>query len=208
MTLPASLAYAGGSTNPQGSEILNGQMNFHVAISKLNTDVQNVGGSIGGQSVAAGNTLDVTTMQDTNVTNKQFSTSVNIAASANVNAKNIGGDVGFVSQAACNSANVSTDPTTTAVYSNQECYAQDPSASINANLRNVGGGVSLASVAVGNTFSEDTNAPNAPVQNYQINKSSVYGTTNATIKNVGGNVGLSASAVGNSAQIVHYNIGN
>lgn len=208
MTLPASLAFAAGSTDPVGSQILNGQINFNTAASKLNAEVQNVNGSVGGQSVAVSNTVDITTMQDTHVTNKQQSQATTIDAQTNINAKNIGGNVGFVSQAVCNSATVSTDPTVTDVYSNQECYAKDPNASVNANLSTVGGSVSLASVAVGNTFSEDTNAPNAPVQNYQINNSTVYGTTNASVKNVGGNVNLSASAIGNSAQIVHYNIGN
>jgi lipid-binding SYLF domain-containing protein len=75
---------------------------------------------------------------------------------------------------------------------------------MNANLKNIGGDVSLATTAVGNTFSEDTNARTAPVQNYQINNAGTFATSNTTVQNVGGGVSVSATAIGNNAQIVHY----
>ncbi len=96
------------------------------------------------------------------------------------------------------------DPTSTNVYSNQECNAQDPSASLNANVMNAGNDVSLASAAIGNSFEEDTNAKHGSVQTYQINNSNVFANTNATVQNVNGNIDASAAAIGNTAQIVHY----
>lgn len=160
------------------------------------------------QSVAAANVLDVTTMQDTKVTNNQFATSVNISSALNANVKNVGKNVSLVSQAVCNSANISTDPTTTDVYSNQECEVKDPSSKINATVQNVGGDMTIASSALGNTFEEDTNAPNAPVQNFQLNKSSLNSTVNASAVNIGGTAVVSSTAIGNDAQIVHYSTGN
>lgn len=208
MILPLNLAFAADSTSPTGSQILNGQVNFNVAISKVNVDVQNAGGNAIGQSVAGGNVLDITTMQDTGVNNQQYSSSSMIESDLNANVSDIGGSAQYTSQAVCNSANVSTDPTTTAVYSNQECRAQDPASSLNASIGNVKGDVSLASSALGNTFSEDTNAPNAPVETYQINAAANYSALNATVANVGGSVVTTSAAIGNNAQIVHYGTTN
>ncbi len=200
MTLPLSQAFAGSST----SEILNGQVDFHVDHTNLNLNVMDAAGNVSGQSVAGGNAVDITTMNNTNVTNNQYVSSVSISSDLNANVKNTGGTVDLSSQAVCNSAGVSTDPSYTNVYSNQECNAQDPSASLNANLQNIGNDVSLASTAVGNSFEEDTNAKYSAIQNYQINNSSINATTNANITNVSGNVAASAAAIGNTAQIIHY----
>ncbi len=184
--------------------ILNGQVDFNVSVSKMNVDVQNVGGDAVGQSVAASNLVDITTMQDTKVNNEQYSTSSMVGSEINLNANNISGSVGYVSQAVCNGADVSTDPTTTDVYSNQECRAADPSSTVNAGVTNVSGDVSLASSALGNNFGEDTNAPNAPVETDQINSSATYSTVNANISGVHGTVSTTSAAIGNNAQIVHY----
>jgi hypothetical protein len=206
--LPLSLAYAGDSTTNTGSQILNGQVNLHTAVSTVNTELMNVQGDAAAQSVAAANVLDVTTMQDTKVTNNQYASSVNISSELNANVKNVGKDVSLVSQAVCNSANISTDPTTTDVYSNQECDAKDPSSRLNATVQNVNGNLTASTSALGNTFEEDTNAPNAPIQNYQINKSNINSSANVNAYNVNGNAVVSSSAIGNDAQIVHYSTGN
>ena len=200
MTLPLSLAYAGDST----SQILNGQVDFHVDHSNLNLNLSDAAGNVAGQSVAGGNAVDITTMNNTTVTNNQYVSSVSISTDLNANVSNTGGTVDLSSQAVCNSAGVSTDPAYTNVYSSQECDAKDPAASLNANLGNIGNDVSLASTAVGNSFEEDTNAKSSAVQNYQINNSGEYATTNANITNVAGNVSASAAAIGNTAQIIHY----
>jgi hypothetical protein len=205
--LTLSPAFAGSSTDT-GSVILNGQVNFDVEASKLNVDVQDVGGDAVGQSVAGGNVVDITTMQDTKVHNEQYSTSSYIGSELNTNVSNVGGSVGYTSQAVCNDASVSTDPTTTDVYSNQECRAQDPTSTLNAAVTNVSGDVSLQSSSLGNNFEEDTNAPNAPVATYQINNSATYSTVNASIANVHGSVGATSAAIGNNAQIVHYGTAN
>ena len=179
-------------------------MDFHVQQSTLNVNVTDAAGNVSGQSVAGGNAVDITTMSNTEVTNNQYVSSVNVGADMNANVHNVNGTVGLSSQAVCNSASVSMDPTSTNVYSNQECNAVDPSATLNANVGNIGNDVSLASTAVGNTFEEDTNAKYGAVQNYQINNSNVYSTANTNVANVAGNVSVTAAAIGNTAQIVHY----
>lgn len=204
MTLTISAYAADSNPQPQGSDILNGQVNLSSQATTLNTNIVNAGGDVSGQAVTGGNVLSVVTMQNTNVTNNQYVSGVSISSKVNANIENTGGGASLVSQAICNSADVSTDPTTTNVYSNQECDAKDPSAQMNANLKNIGGDVSLATTAVANTFSEDSNAANAAVQNYQVNKAGTFATSNTTITNAGGDVSLSATAIGNNAQIVHY----
>ncbi len=184
--------------------ILNGQVNLHVAVSKVDTEIMNVEGDADAQSVAAGNVLDVTTMNDTYVVNNQYATSVNISSTMNTSVQNVQGSVGIQSQALCNGANISTDPITTSVTSYQECEAKDPSSTVNAFVQNVKGDTSIASSALGNTFSADSNAPNMPVDTTQINRSSVYSTVNANVYNVLGSVGVSSAAIGNNAQVIHY----
>ena len=59
---------------------------------------------------------------------------------------------------------------------------------------------------VGNAFEEDTNAPNAPVQNYQLNNSNVSATTNANVYEVKGSVSVTGAAIGNNAQALTSSI--
>lgn len=200
--LPLSLAYADGSTDQ--SDIVNGQINFSDSISHVNVDVGNVWGDVNAQSVAGGNSLDVTTMNDTNLTNNQYTQAGAIAADLNANARQVSGDVDLSAQAFCNNASVSTDPNNVSVYSAQECHASDPSTAVNATVQDVGGNVNISGSSIGNSFEEDTNAPNAQVQNYQLNDSQLAATVNASVWNVKGGVDVSGAAIGNSAQIIHY----
>jgi hypothetical protein len=147
----------------------------------VNADASAIQGDLVAQSSAGGNSLDVTTMQDSWVTNTQYTSSASISSSLNANVSDIGGSVDLHSQVFCNDANISTDPTTTDVYSQQECTAIDPSATLNATVQNIGGDFQSAAVAQGNNFSEDTNAPNAPVQNFQVNRSAVNAVNNTTV---------------------------
>jgi hypothetical protein len=202
MTLPLNLAFADASTS--GSDILNGQVNFNVAVSKLNTNVDGVSGDAGGQSIAGGNVVDITTMNDTNVNNEQYNSSATISSTLNANVANVGGSVGYQSQAVCNSASVSTDPNITQVYSNQECRSVDPTSTLNASVSNVGGDVSLAGSAIGNSFEADSNASNMPLELHQINSSAAYSTVNANVANVGGSTSATSAAIGNNAEIIHY----
>ncbi len=206
--LPLSLACAAGSTDPAGSNILNGQVNFNISVSTLNASTYGIGGDVVGQSVAGGNAVDITTMNDTHVTNNQYNKSATIKSTINAGVGNIGGSVGYSSQAVCNSAGISTDPTVTAVNSNQDCQSIDPTSTINANIAHIGGDIGLASHAVGNSFEADSNASNMPVTTNQINTSFVHSKVNANVAHVGGSVSASSAAIANNAQIIHYSTGN
>lgn len=203
LILLPTLPCAAGS-NSQGSQILNGQVDLHTSISNVSATVDSTGGDANVQSVAAGNALNVTTMNDTHVSNEQYTSSVDISSDLGARVTNVGGNVNVSGHAACNSADISTDPNVTQVYSNQECRAKDPSSSVYVDGWNVGGDVNVQNSAVGNTFSEDTNAPNAPIETHQINASNVHANMTANVSNVGGSVNVSGAAVGNNAQIVHY----
>jgi hypothetical protein len=206
-TLPLSQACAEGSTD-DGSNIVNNQVTFSDSISHVNVDIGNMWGDYSASSVAGGNSLDVTTMQDTSVTNHQYTQAGAIAADLNANARQVSGDVDLSAQAFCNSASISTDPTSTQVYSAQECHASDPSTALNATVQDVGGNVNISASSIGNSFEEDTNAPQAPVQNYQLNDSNLAATVNSSVWNVKGSVNVQGAAIGNSAEIIHYNTGN
>ncbi len=201
--LPLSLACAAGSTSG-GSQILNGQVNFNASVSALNTQTYGIGGDVVGQSVAGGNAVDITTMNDTHVVSNQYSQKVEINSTINAGVGNVGGSVGYTSQATCNSAGISTDPNVTAIKSTQNCAAIDPSSTINANVANIGGDVGLASHAAGNTLEADSNASNMPVSTIQYNHSYVQSNVNANVSHVGGSVSATSSAIGNNAQIIHY----
>lgn len=170
----------------------------------MNTNVTNAAGNVSGTSASVGNNLEVVTMNDATVNNSQYVGQDSIAADQNATIKNAGGTVTLQSQAICNGADVSTDPHTTAVNSDQECQASDPSALLNAKVINAGNDVSLASQAIGNSFSMDTNAAYMPVQNQQLNNAAAASTVNSTVKNVNGNVTVNSTAIGNNAQIVQY----
>ncbi len=156
------------------------------------------------QSQGAGNVLEAVTFDDTHVTSSQDDESTNIGSTVNATVNGVGGGVSVSGLAVCNSTDISTDPNVTAVDSKQYCGAQDPGSEVNANINNVGGDVAVTSSGFGNTYTEDTNALNAPTHISQVNTSNVFGTANVTVHNVGGSVGVTSSAVGNNAQVVHY----
>jgi hypothetical protein len=193
-----------GNTSDTGSQILNGQVALHTSISTLQTVIDNVGQDVGVQSVAAGNVLDVTTMNDTHVSNDQYTSTVDISSDLGARVTNVGGDVGITGQAVCNSAGISTDPTITAITSKQQCDAVDPTSRAYVDATGVGGSFSLANSALGNSFEADSNASNMPVDTTQINHSNVNAVTTANVSNVAGTVSVTSAAIGNNAQIVHY----
>ena len=199
----------GDQSNTQGgvgSQIVNGQMNLQNVWSNLNGSVDTVGGDAVAQGSAAGNTIDITTMNNTKVFNSQIvGPNSNIGSNVNIDANNVWGSVGIQNQVLCNGASVSTDPVLTAVHSNQECHATDPYSSINTNISNLAGNAVVMGSALGNSFEADSNAPNMPIFSRQLNNSGVVSNVNANLYNVGGSVGLSSSAIGNTSQIIHYN---
>ena len=203
--LPLTLAFAGSSSDQSGgSQILNGQIALHTADSSLHTTIDSIGQDVSVQSVAAGNMLDVTTMNDTNVTTNQYTSSVDISSDLGAAVTNVGGSVAIQGEAVCNSAGVSTDPNVTKINNTQQCDAIDPTSGTYIYADGVGGNLSVSNLAAGNTFEADSNAANMPVSNLQINHANVNAMTTATVSNVAGSVSVTSQAVGNSAQIVHY----
>src|SRR3954465_1750468 len=195
----------GGSQAGVGSLILNNQVNLQTNWSSLNGSVDTGGGDGVAQGNAAGNLVDITTMNDTRVFNNQVvGPNATIGSSVNLDVNNAWGSVGISNQAICNGASVSTDPILTAVRSNQACHATDPYSEINTNISNIGGNAVVQGAALGNKFEADSNAPNFPVITRQLNNSGVVSNVNANIFNAAGSVGMSSSAIGNTAQVLHY----
>ncbi len=179
-------------------------MTFGAQWSTVNTTAKNVAGDVVIQSQGAGNLLEVVTFDDTHVVSSQDGESTNIGSTVNANVNGVGGGVSITGLAVCNSTDISTDPNVTAVDSKQYCGAKDPGSEVTANIGNVAGDAAVASTAYGNTYTEDTNAVNAPTHVMQTNTSNVFATSNVSVHNVGGSVGVTSSAVGNNAQVVHY----
>ena len=196
----------GSSDSGVGSQIINGQINLQNNTATLNGSIDTVGGDAVAQGSAAGNMIDITTMNNTRVLNNQIvGPQANIASQVNVDATNVWGSVGIQNQVLCNGASVSTDPTLTAVNSNQACHAADPYSGINTNISNVAGNAVVQGSSIANSFEADSNAPNMPIFSRQLNNSASVSNVNANAFNVAGSVGLSSSAIGNTSQIIHYN---
>ena len=199
-------AYTGGAGASMGSQINTSQVNNQTNWSNLYGTIDTVAGDAVVQGAAGGNLMDITTMNNTFVTNSQIvGPNAVIGSDINVGINNIGGSVGIQNQAVCNGLSVSTDPTWSATQSFQKCDAADPAVSINARVANVWGDAAIASSSLGNSFEADSNAPNMPIWNKQINNSTVASTVNANIYNLGGSTSLTSSAIGNTGQIIHYN---
>ena len=215
IAVSASAAFAGdqygtwndnGSSQAMGSQILNNQINLQNAWSNLTGSVNTVGGDAVAQGSAAGNMIDITTMNNTQVLNSQIvGPQANIGSNVKFDATNVWGSVGVSNQVLCNGASVSTDPILTAVQSNQECHAQDPYSSIKTNISNVAGNAVIQGSSLGNTFEADSNAPNMPIFTRQLNNSATVSNVTANTYNIAGSVGMSSSAIGNTSQIIHYN---
>jgi hypothetical protein len=202
LTLPASAALAQTGV---GSQIINGQVNLQTNWASLNASVDTVGGDVVATGSAAGNLIDITTMNDTRVQNNQIvGPNATVGSNVAIDANNVWGNVSIQNQAVCNGASVSTDPVLTAVKSNQECHAADPYSGITTNVSNVAGNAVIQGSALGNSFEADSNAPNMPIMTHQLNNSGVVSNVNANVYNVGGSVGLSSSAIGNTSQVIHY----
>lgn len=220
MTLSATCAYAGDSSNdfggPQygtwndggnaiGSQIGNAQVTNQTQWSNLTGTADTVAGDAAVQGVAAGNLIDITTMNNTAVKNSQIvGPNAVIGSDVNTDLNNVWGNVGVSNQVVCNGASVSTDPTFASTHSYQECSAADPAGQINTNITNIAGNAAVQSSVLGNSFEADSNAANMPVMTRQITNSNVASTVNANVYNVGGSTSMTSSAIGNTAQIIHY----
>ncbi len=187
------------------SSIINGQVTLQNQWSNLNTVVNSVGGDAAFQGAAAGNLVDIMTMNNTTVKNNQY-VGPNAAIGSNITAdvSNVWGSVGFSNQALCNGASVSTDPVLTSVSNRQECAASDPSTQINAKVNGVVGDMAMQSLSMGNSFEADSNAQNMPIHNMQLNSAFNTSTINTQATNIGGSMSMTSGAIGNKAQILHY----
>ncbi len=201
----SALALSAPCALADGSLILNNQIDLQTSWSNLNASVDTAGSDVGVHGAAAGNLIDITTMNDTVVQNNQIvGPKANIGSNVNADVNNVWGNATVTSQVVCNGASVSTDPVLTAVKSNQECQAPDPYSQINTNVTNIAGNAIIQGSALGNSFEADSNAPNMPIITHQLNNSGVVSNINANVYNVGGGAILSSSAIGNTAQIIHY----
>ena len=168
-----------------------------------------VGGDAAFRGAAAGNLVDITTMNNTIVGNRQIvGPNAAIGSNMDVGANNVWGSVGIQNQVACNGASVSTDPVLTKVNSYQECSATDPASQINAKVTNITGTLAIQGSAIGNSLEADSNADRMPITTQQLNNSIGASTVNASAYNIGGSMSMSSSAIGNTAQILHYSTKN
>jgi hypothetical protein len=191
-----------------GSLVINDQVNLQTNWSNLSGVVDTVGGDVVAQGAAAGNIVDVITMDNTRVFNNQIvSSQATIGSNVALDANNVWGSVGVNNTSLCNGASVSTDPVLTSVNSYQECGAKDPYTGTSAFVTNIAGNAVFQNSAISNSFEADSNAPNFPVFNKQINNSSAISNMAVNAFNVGGTVGMQSSAVGNTARVIHYNTG-
>jgi hypothetical protein len=199
-------SYSGGAgASAGGSNILNSQINLQNNWSNLNGSIDTTGSDATATGAAAGNLVDITTMNNTRVNNSQIvGSGASIGSNVNVDMNNVWGNASVGNQVVCNGASVSTDPTYSATKNYQECNAADPYSGINTNISNVAGNAIVQGSSLGNTFEADSNAPNMPIMTKQINNSANVSNVNANLYNVGGTATLSSSAIGNTSQIIHY----
>ncbi len=191
-----------------GSLVVNDQVNLQTNWSNMSGVVDTVGGDVVAQGAAAGNIVDVITMDNTRVFNNQIvSSDATIGSNVALDANNVWGSVGVSNSSLCNGASVSTDPVLTSVNSYQECGAKDPYTGTSAFVTNIAGNAVFQNSAISNSFEADSNAPNFPVFNKQINNSSAISNMAVNAFNVGGTVGMQSSAIGNTARVIHYNTG-
>ena len=202
---------SGGAGNWQGggaasgSTIINGQVNLQTNWSNLTGSIDTTGGDAVVTGAAAGNLVNITTMNNTRVNNSQIvGSGAAIGSNVNVDVNNVWGNATVANQVVCNGASVSTDPTFASTRNHQECNATDPYSGLTTNISNVAGNAVVQGSSLGNTFEADSNARNMPILSKQINNSGTTSDVTANLHNVGGGATLSSSAIGNTSQIIHY----
>ena len=188
-----------------GSTIINGQISLQNNWSNLAGSIDTTGGAASVTGAAAGNLVDITTMNNTRVNNSQIvGSGASIGSNVNVDVNNVWGNATVANQVVCNGASVSTDPSFSATQNYQKCNAADPFSGITTNISNVAGNAVVQGSSLGNTFEADSNAPKMPILSKQINNSGVTSDVTANLHNIGGAATLSSSAIGNTSQIIHY----
>jgi hypothetical protein len=199
-------AFADDYSGGVGSNIVNGQVNLQNTWSNLNGNINSAGSDAVVAGAAAGNLVDITTMNNPVVKTSQIvGAGASIGSNVNVDMNNIWGNATVANQVVCNGASVSTDPTYSATSNYQKCNASDPYGAINTNISNISGNAIVQGSTLGNSFEADSNAPNMPITSKMINNSGTVSNVTANLYNVGGTATLSSSAIGNTSQIIHYN---
>src|SRR3954465_8503065 len=86
-----------------GSQILNNQINLQTNWSSLTGSADTVGGDVVAQGTAAGNLVDITTMNDTRVNHSQFvGPNATIGSTVAIDVNNAWGSGRISNQAICN----------------------------------------------------------------------------------------------------------
>jgi len=196
---------SGVGASAGGSNILNSQINLQTNWSNLTGSIDTTSSDATVTGAAAGNLIDIITMNNTRMQNSQIvGSSASIGSNVAVDLNNVWGNAAVGNQAVCNGASVSTDPTYASTQSFQKCGASDTYSGITTNISNVAGNAVVQGSAIANTFEADSNAPNMPIMSRQINASGVTSNINTNLYNVGSTATLSSSAIGNSSQVIHY----
>src|SRR5580692_3656463 len=97
----ASSGWQGGSTS-SGSNIINGQVNLQSNWSNLTGSIDTTGSDATVTGAAAGNLVDITTMNNTQVKNSQIvGSSASIGSNINVDVNNVWGNATVANQVVC-----------------------------------------------------------------------------------------------------------
>ena len=200
--------------------VTNQQNDYHLTISNLNANVDNVGKDVSETSAAIGNSLTVGGSADgkTNasidgLTNVQKQTGY-ISATLNTTVHDIGGNVSATSAALCNTASVTVDQSKGSVSNSQSCAGKDPASSLTATIHAVAGEVKATSAAIGNSFTLGTSDVTKGTQitgdlnSTQIASAPNSAASSVTVYGISENVTATTAAIGNTFTAVADITGN
>src|SRR5262249_23699130 len=101
--LAPSLVICACLSSQADSQILTHQINLDNNWSNMNVSVDTVGGNVAAQGAAAGNLIDITTMNNTTVnSNQNVGYGAAIGSNINLDANKVWGSVGIQNQVVCN----------------------------------------------------------------------------------------------------------
>ena len=220
----ASLSLAGAAfadtTTVDIGAVTNQQNDYHLTISNLNANVDNVGKDVSETSAAIGNSLTVGGSADgkTNASIDGLSNVQNqtgyISATLNTTVHDIGGNVTATSAALCNTASATVDQSKGSVTNSQSCAGKDPSSSLTATIHAVAGEVKATSAAIGNSFTLGSADGVTPTQitgdlnSTQIASAPNSAASNVTAYGISENVTATTAAIGNTFTAVADITGN
>ena len=214
----AGVAFA--DTTVDIGAVTNQQNDYHLTISSLNANIDNVGKDVSETSAAIGNSLSIGGSADgkTNasidgLTNIQKQTGY-ISSSLTTTVHDIGGNVSATSAALCNSASATVDKSTGSVSNSQSCAGADPISTLSATIHAVAGEVKSTSAAIGNSFtlgaSDVTKATQVAgdLNSTQVTSAPDTATSTVTVYGISQNVTATTAAIGNTFTAVADVTGN